>query len=174
MPVAGNKKKPLKLKLLEGNPRHENLDYEEPIPESGEPDTPSHLSSYAETIWDNTCDHLRGMNILAKCDEVVIETFARITARWQALERDIDNEGQFMVVPIRIGKSPDLLYDDKGNVLTTITANPRLSESRLLLQQVRMLAAELGLSPTARARLSMPSSGKNKKQDDMESMLGAM
>ena len=159
--------------MLEGNPGHEakaNLNADEPVPESGDPTTPKNLTPRALVIWKNTCHHLKCMGILAKCDEIIIEAFARTTDRWQTLERDINSEGQFMVQPIR-DRSNNLVLDENNNPLTTLTENPRLKESRLLSIQVRALVSELGLSPSSRAKLTV-SSNKPQKKSRMEELLG--
>ena len=166
-------KKPVKLKILEGNPGHEakaNINYDEPVPEIGDPTAPKYLTPRALTIWQDTCYHLKCMSILAKCDEIIIEAFARTVDRWQTLEREINAEGQFMVTPMRERDGKTLLRDVDDNIITILAENPRLKESRLLLGQVRVFAVELGLSPSSRAKLSV-TSNKPQKKSKMEELL---
>ena len=141
----GPPKQPTAIRLLRGNPSKEPITTEEPKPAAGLPTKPAGLSVDAGEVWDQTIALLADVRgLLTVADGATVELFARTFARYRELEAFTEANGPVLV-----------LRDDKGQVRYAQPA-PHASLAAKLLPQLRGLAAELGLSPSARARINLP------------------
>jgi len=142
---SGPPKQPTAIRLLRGNPSKEPITTTEPKPAAGVPVKPSGLSADAGLIWDHTVALLAAVpGLLTVADGATVELFARTMARYRELEAFVEAHGPVLV-----------MRDDKGVVKYSQPA-PHASLSAKLLPQLRGLAAELGLNPSARARINLP------------------
>lgn len=141
----GPPKQPTAIRLLRGNPSKERITTREPKPPAGVPTKPAELSPAAAVIWDQAVAVLSGVpGLLTVADAVTIELFARTLARYRELDAFVEAHGPVLV-----------LRDDKGGVRYAQPC-PQASLAAKLLPQLRGLAAELGLNPSARARIDLP------------------
>ena len=132
---------------MRGNPSKERVTTAEPQPPAGLPTKPAGLPADAGVIWDETIALLAAVRgLLTVADGATVELFARTLARYRALEVFTEANGPVLV-----------LRDDKGAVRYA-QPSPQASLAAKLLPQVRGLAAELGLSPSARTRINLPAS----------------
>lgn len=142
---SGPPKQPTAIRLLRGNPSKERITTSEPKPAAGVPSKPAALSVAAGVVWDETIAILAGVpGLLTPVDGPTVELFARTLARYRELESFIEAHGPVLV-----------MRDDKGAVKYAQPA-PQASLAAKLLPQLRGLAAELGLNPSARARIDLP------------------
>jgi P27 family predicted phage terminase small subunit len=140
----GPPKQPTAIRLLRGNPSKEAIATEEPKPPTGAPTKPAGLPADAGVIWDATVALLATVTgLLTVADGATVELFARTLARYRALEAFTEANGPVLV-----------LRDDKGQVRFA-QPSPHASLAAKLLPQLRGLAAELGLSPSARTRINI-------------------
>jgi P27 family predicted phage terminase small subunit len=141
----GPPKQPTAIRLLRGNPSKEPITTAEPKPAAGLPTKPAALPADAGVIWDATIALLSDVRgLLTVADGATVELFARTLARYRELEAFTETHGCVLV-----------LRDDKGQVRYA-QPSPQASLSAKLLPQIRGLAAELGLSPSARTRINLP------------------
>jgi phage terminase small subunit len=134
-----NRKKPLAIVRLEGNPGKRKLPSaeEEVIAVPGAPQCPSGLDALAKSEWAWAVPLLNAQGTLAQIDKGVIKGYC-----WCYSVAD------------KLGRSKDK------------------QDLRLAMQaykQMQSFASQLGMSPSDRARLSIP--GK-KQVDEMEELLG--
>jgi P27 family predicted phage terminase small subunit len=87
---------------------------------------------------------LQNMGVLTRIDGLMLATFCRLWSRWKKAEAFIEAHGE--VFPIK---------DDRGR-LKCFMPWPQVAIAKSLAQQLTRLAQELGLSPSARARLQIP------------------
>jgi len=141
----GPPKTPTAIRLLRGNPSKEKVRTNEPKPADGRPAVPPALSPAASLIWTETVELLADVpGLLTVADGATVELFSRTLARYRECEAFVEAHGSVVV-----------LRDDKGEVRSAQIA-PQASLAAKLLPQLRGLAAELGLNPSARARISLP------------------
>lgn len=142
---SGPPKQPTAIRLLRGNPSKEPIVTCEPRPAAGVPAKPAALSPAAGVVWDETVAILAGVpGLLTVADGATVELFARTLARFRELEAFVEAHGPVIV-----------LRNDKGAVYSAQVC-PQASLAAKLLPQLRGLAAELGLNPSARTRIDLP------------------
>lgn len=142
---SGPPKQPTAIRLLRGNPSKERVTTSEPKPAAGVPMKPADLPAAAGVIWDQTIVVLAAVpGLLTTADGVTVEMFARTLARYRELEAFVEAHG------------PVLVMRDESGAVKYCQPAPQASLAAKLLPQLRGLAAELGLSPSARTRIDLP------------------
>ena len=145
MPLA---KKPLAIVRMEGNPGRR------PIPKPHEevkvapvaPDCPEWLDEVGRTEWVRVVPLLTSMGLLGKIDRTALAAYCQSYARWVAAEKMISDEGLLRGL------------GDEGYV----QQNPAVTIAHKYLDKVKSFCAEFGMTPSARARMSVP----GKKDED--------
>jgi P27 family predicted phage terminase small subunit len=123
---------PTSLKLLRGTkPSRVNLREPKPLP--GPVDRPAYLSAVAAQEWDRVAPHLEAMGTLTGADATALAVYCEAVARWR---RTAD----------LAAKSPPVYTRDGIAV-----RNPLYSQARDAAAEVRLMAREFGLTPSARA-----------------------
>ena len=141
---SGPPKQPTALRILRGNPSKDKRTTSEPKPPSGAPVRPGALSPAAALVWDDTIAILaRTPGLLTMADGATVELFCRTLARYRELEAFVEVNGPVLC-----------LRDDKGQIRYAQPC-PQASLAAKLLPQLRGLAGELGLSPSARTRIDL-------------------
>lgn len=134
--ARGRKPKSRETHLANGsyvkNPNRENKNA--PIPIKGRPPIPDSVASdpIAADKWETLCTELEAMGIVATADVDIMEVYCILFSKYRQALAGIRETG--------------LTIDGKRNPLEGI-------EFRTI-QQLTRLMAELGLTPTARERLS--------------------
>lgn len=142
----GPPKTPTALMVLRGNPSKRPLPAQEPQPEAVAPKAPAHLSKAAKAEWRAVVGELASVpGLLTVADRATLELFARTMARYRSLEAHVETHGAVLEV-----------FDKEGG-LRFAQPSPYASLSAKLLPQIRGLAGELGLSPSSRTRIAVPS-----------------
>lgn len=135
--------KPTAIRRAQGNPGHRPLNKREPQPALGVPPCPAWLSPEAKREWTRVTVELDEMGVLARADLAALSMYCTCWARWQEAEKAIEDEGS--VITMR---------DDKGNV-KWVQPSPWIGIATKMLDRVHKLAAEFGLTPSARTRLQV-------------------
>jgi P27 family predicted phage terminase small subunit len=141
MGKRGPTPKPSKLKLLEGNPGKRALPKDEPQPDA---DTamlkaPSYLSSQAQHEWRRVAPQLYELGLLTQIDGAALEAYCEAYATWRETMKVLRSQGR--------------TYEtDTGY----IRARPEVGMANEALRQLKAFAAEFGLTPSSRGRLSLP------------------
>jgi len=150
MTIPGTKPKPVKLKLLEGNPGRRKLNMDEPKPAPIAPECPDWLLDDAKEEWKEMSATLERLGILTSIDKAAFAGYCQSYAKWKKAEEFIKKFGFTYKIPKK---------DKEGNVVSIfIAAFPEVSIARSSLEHVRQFCAEFGLTPSSRGRMSLPSS----------------
>ena len=150
MATRGTKPKPTRLRVLEGKPGHRPLNKNEPKPPKGAPDPPDHLDDLALEEWHAMAPGLAAMGILSRTDKAVFAAYCEnysITRRARlGLKRLFEK-----------AERPEsaLIYADSKGVYRV---NPLVRVAGEATDRAIRCAAELGMTPSARARLSVAES----------------
>jgi P27 family predicted phage terminase small subunit len=113
----------------------------------GTPDRPDWLDDEAKRAWDELLPLLQNMGVLTRIDGHTLTRYCRLWSRWRQAETFIQEHG--VMFPIK---------DDKGQ-MKCVQQWPQVAIANNLAQQLTRLGQELGLSPSARARLQIPGAG---------------
>jgi P27 family predicted phage terminase small subunit len=136
--MIGRKPKSSKLRVLEGNRGKRRLPNE---PEPSRPvetvDCPALLSDAARAEWTRLCDDMRTKGVLTSWDRAAMAAYCQSYADWLDAQEKVNQIGQVVKAP-RTGVPMQ---------------NPYLSVARGAKADMLRIAAELGLTPVARARL---------------------
>ena len=131
--------KPTALKILEGNPGKRPLNKKEPKPRPLVPTCPDWLNKDAKAKWAEFCPLLDEAGILTQIDG---DSLAQYCMAWIRLKRYIK----------LAAKSPPVFKAPSGY----LCASPLVSMIQKEAALVNRLAAELGLTPSSRSRLTVP------------------
>lgn len=143
--VTGRPPKPTRLKILQGTARADRMPKNEPRPGIGIPTRPEWLSPEAKREWTRITKELEPLEMLARVDRAALAAYCQCWGLYVEAVRDIQ---------------------ENGTTFTTETGyeGPRPSVGVMvkMLEKMSAYAAKFGLSPSDRARLSIP----EPKQED--------
>ncbi len=132
--------KPRKLKLLEGNPGKRPIYTEEPMPRLGAPDKPDDLSLIASAEWDRVVPELDRLGLVSPVDAAALVVYCEAVAIHAAAVAKITESG-VLIEGARGGER---------------VKHPAVQIARDAASTIRTYGAEFGLTPAARARMSLP------------------
>jgi P27 family predicted phage terminase small subunit len=143
--MAGNQRKgrgtvprkPTHLRVIEGT-THKNRNPYEPKPDLAIPDPPTHLSRSARAEWDRLSAHLFMLGLLTHLDRGALAAVCAAYGRWVDAEEALEKMGR-----------PLLYKTTNGNWIQ----HPLIGTANRAAYQYVHLAAEFGLSPSARANI---------------------
>lgn len=149
----GRKPKPTEQKRLAGNPGKRPLNKREPKPPTSKlPLAPDRLDGEALAVWDELAPQLQAADLLADVDR---NLFAHLCDN----EAIVRAAADAMKVPV-LNKAGDIVLPQQPLVIEGATGalvkNPLLNIMRDHANMVRLIGAEFGLSPSARASLHVP------------------
>ena len=165
--MPGPAPKPTALKKLAGNPGKRALNSSEPQPEKIVPAMPRGLPKRAQRFWKDHAEKLERLGLLTAVDgpaftlmtlhyAVALEA---LTIIQQGLDLPADEEGRQQSVMAGL-----LQVDENG----AMRKHPLLQVWRENSTAFRHYAAQFGLTPAARGRLSIP---EPTEEDDYEAFL---
>ena len=131
---------PTHLKIVKGTVRKDRINSNEPKPKHKIPRCPEWLSEDAKKIWKRTTAQLKSMGILYEADIDIIVAYCNAVVNYQKASLIVDQSGVLI----------------KGRRDSVVT-NPAVRVQRDAATLIRMLASELGLTPSARSRISLES-----------------
>lgn len=111
----------------------------QPVPPDALPRCPPHLSDVARKEWRRLARPLHEMGVLSVTDRAALAAYCQAWARWVEAEQHLQ-------------KGPPLLKTPSGYV----QQSPWLAIANKQLEIMGRYMAELGLTPSARARLRVP------------------
>jgi len=147
--TPGPKPKPIHLKLIEGNPGKRPLPAT-PMPEPKAPDPPPELEGDGLAEWERVAPQLERLGLLSHLDRAALAAYCWAWARLLAAGRVL-------------AESTVLIRKDRR-----IVKNPAIQVARDAAQECRAWAAEFGMTPSARARMTLPDQNPG---DDLERLL---
>ena len=143
--MRGRKPTPLEHKLTMGNPGRRPLpDIEDVAKVAGEPEMPPGFDAEHAAEWTALADNLRAASTLSREIGAVMEIYVRNLVRMRQAERLVLERGPIIEAP-RTG---------------ALMQNPALAIANRAAEAVAKMAAELGLSPSARGRVSKVEAGE--------------
>jgi P27 family predicted phage terminase small subunit len=126
---------PTKVKILRGETRPSRVNYREPIPSSDVPKIPSDMDAEAKAVWRRVISSMGHTGVIRVPDSDILRCYCEAVSRYAQAAR------------LYAGSGP-LVRRDGG-----LVKNPLHQVIRDDSDQIRLLARELGLSPSARVGL---------------------
>jgi P27 family predicted phage terminase small subunit len=142
----GPARKPTHLKIVQGNPGHQKLNRAEPKPTPTAPTRPDWLEPEAKREWSRITPELERLGLLTVVDRGALAAYCQAWGRAVAAEKVLTTYG--------------LTFSTPNGYLQQ---RPEVAIAQKSWQLVRAFAAEFGLTPSARSRLSV-----QKPEDDPE------
>jgi P27 family predicted phage terminase small subunit len=136
--TRGRKPLPTHLKILEGNPGKRALNKNEPKPAATKPRCPQWLPATARKAWRETVKELETMGLLARADTQALIVFCQAVAEHQAAGEEVNQLG--------------VTVDRDGIRVKNPACQVQKDNASIIIR----VAAEFGLTPSARSRISMP------------------
>lgn len=146
--MPGRKPTPTAIKELNGNPGKRPLNKAEPQPRKRRPKAPAHLSEVGLREWRRVLRILWPMGVVTEAEGDLLGVYVSAYERWlvalEALRPHIDDDG--------FVRGGILITNAEGVPMRNPALKVANDEERTLLRCM----AELGLTPSARARLTAP------------------
>lgn len=141
----GRKAKPTALKKAAGNPSGRPLNENEPKYRNvGQVDPPHWMGTNGARLWKVLIAELSAHNVLKLTDIQNLELYCAAYERFRAAEADVM---------------------ERGIVLTgyggAVSKNPSVTVSNEAIRQMATVGAMLGLDPSSRTRIQVPSDGED-------------
>lgn len=134
---------PAKLRILKGNGKDRDQAHkkvrQQPQDVPFLPDAPAHLPELAREQWDHVCAGLRRMEIAGPVDVAALEAFCLAYQDMRDAHADIAARGLWVT-------------GSQGQQV----ANPMLNAAAKARGQIATIGAQLGLTPAARLRMTLP------------------
>ncbi len=154
MTRPGTKPKPTALKALEGNPGQRPLNENEPEFPSGNLARPDFITfdPIARAEWDRVTPGLMATGLLNEQNLMVLAGYCAAFARWRRAEDRVLEVGMTVQTP-------------SGYVQQV----PQVSIAKNALDQMKALAVEFGMTPSAQSRITVT---RTAKAGDLKKLLG--
>lgn len=135
----GRKPLPRYLKVLRGNPGKRPLNDAEPQPQPGIPTCPAHVQGIARTEWNRCVKELGALNAITRLDRGKLAAMCVSYGRWVEAEDALKAAGGPIIPAPKTG---------------ALTYNPWLSVAHKAMEAYSKLAADFGMDPSSRTRIS--------------------
>lgn len=162
--TRGRKPKPAHLRLIEGNPGKRRINREEwrPAPDTPVPAPPGYLQETGKAEWYRVAPELLRLGCLHPvADFNLLAAYCQHYERWREAEQLV--EASKVQFPISRG----LVMQAKTG---TIIQNPAVGIANRALHHMVQCMNELGMTPTARARIGAHQDGVQTRTE-LESLL---
>jgi P27 family predicted phage terminase small subunit len=142
--MRGRKPKPSHLKLITGNPGRRKLPKDEPKPAPAvDLAAPEHLSAGARAHWAQVAKELAEAKVLTRLDLHGLGMYCEAFARWTWANAQIQKHGVLVKTPNGFP-----------------TQSPLLQIANKAFEQMRVMLAEFGMTPSARTRVATAQGAK--------------
>ena len=144
MGKRGPRPKPTALRVLEGNKGKRGYSQFEPAPPPDMPTCPEYLNTYARQEWERVAETLYAIGTLALIDQTMLAAYCIAYSRWRHAEEDLERMAQ--------GDNSThaaIIRTKQGNLIQ----NPMVGVANTARREMQRLAAEFGLSPSARTQI---------------------
>ena len=143
--TPGTKPKPTALKLIEGNKGKRTHQKKEAVIALCEPTPPAFLCDDAKVEWGRVCSALFSAGLMTELDRAALSAYCAAYGRWAQAERAIN------AMAGKDGINAALLIKTKeGNAIQ----NPLVGIANKARADVVRFAAEFGMTPSARTRVT--------------------
>src|SRR5262245_14806969 len=136
-----NKRVPVAIKVLRGNPGHQKLNTKQPrFSAASCPKTPAHLGKLARDEWNRIAPELFVLGLLTSADVNLLAAYCVTYERWRTCEAKLAASGEMELT----------LLTTNGNVAW----NPLVGMASSACRDLLKLSEQFGFSPLARDKLS--------------------
>lgn len=149
--MRGRKPKPIRLKVITGNPGKRPLNFDEPRPEPAVPDCPPELGPAAQREWERLVGELAKLRVLTNLDRAALAAYCGAYALWAESTEAIGKYGVMV-------KSPT------GFPIQS----PYVSIANRQAEIMMRIASEFGFTPASRGRISVPNEDEPTLFDQVE------
>jgi len=156
--------KPTKIKILEGEPNKNRINYNEPQPVKNTT-PPRFLNKLAKSEWKRLAKDLESLDLLKNFDRMHFAEYCQTSAMLIEVENKLNVLSDTAIKNGGDVSNAYLLKTQAGNVIIS----PLLSVRNRLIEQLHMLGCEFGMTPVSRSRIN--STPKSKEEDPMEKLL---
>lgn len=158
----GNRPKPTRLKLLEGNPGKREINTLEPIAKPEIPIMPTWLKGFpvAKKEWKRESKILFQMGILSKAESSLLAMRCYLASQIQELAISIQTEGRIITVTN---------FNSRGEEVSVIEkTNPKCVQLQSIITEYRHHGSILGLDQVSRTKMKAdPPEMKSKAEQFM-------
>jgi P27 family predicted phage terminase small subunit len=189
--AAGRPRKPTALKELEGTARKDRATANEPRPDVKVPGPPAWLGPDARNEWRRITKELAALRMISLLDRTTLGLYCQALQEYLDACRGLDAERKYMERARARGADERLLrraaegkadaeeeppFPDSG--LTALSSqgtrliHPLVSIRNEAWRRVLRAAAEFGLSPSSRTRISIPVEGPEKPGNPFLQLMG--
>lgn len=133
----GRPPKPTALKLLHGESRPSQVNYNEPKPRSASPVAPDWLPGPVRDVWDRVLPELEHMHVITAADTDALVVYCQAVVHYEEACRVVNADGMLIV-----GRGGELVK------------NPAMQFVRDQAVLIKVMAGQFGLTPAARVGLS--------------------
>lgn len=153
--MRGRKPKPTMLKLVAGLPGHRGLPITEPVVPPGALERPDWLDDYASEMWDWLVPQLEKSRMARPVDSAAVVQYCVTYSHWRKACEWVAKSGAVMPV-YRVVRTKG-----KGEEMKVVDTKewPQARQARQLGVLLCKLAAELGITPASRTRVSTAEDG---------------
>ena len=159
---SGPRPVPTQLKLLRGNPGKERLRCDQLRPEQSidVPDPPAHITGYAADEWWTVATELHRLGVLTKVDCAPLAAYCYAYGQWRDAAEALASMGSEPVrgLVVRTGNGGP-------------TENPLIYTARKAAADMMRYAAEFGLTPAARSRITSGVNGDDQQGSKFAGLL---
>jgi len=145
MATRGRKPKPTNVKLIQGTARVSRLNPKEPKPQPVRLEPPAFLNAYAKEEWNRVVDQLYNLGITSHLDLAVLAAYCQSFGRWREAEESLARFAAKDKATHGI-----MMKTQAGNAIQ----NPLVGAANKAHSDVVRYAADLGMTPSARSRVS--------------------
>jgi P27 family predicted phage terminase small subunit len=143
--ITGRKPKPTQLKLVTSNPGKRQVNRKEAKAKAAIPAPPHHLTADAVEEWNRVATELFNLGILSEIDRAALAAYTQAYGRWVQAERAIAKMAEKDQLTGGL-----MIKTSNGNAVQ----NPLVGTANKAAADMMRYAAEFGMTPSARSRIS--------------------
>lgn len=147
--ALGPRRKPTKLKILQGNPGKRPIKKDEIDPKVEAPGPPAHLSKNAKIEWRRIVKILVDLELMSKMDRTALAAYCVAYDRWAEAEKKIQMEGL-------------TIETTNGNIIQ----NPSVGIANKAMLILHRFLVEFGMTPAARTKVTPANKKKKNEKTD--------
>lgn len=156
---TGRRRKPTQLRVVEGNRGHRPLNENEPKPPADMPKAPAFLDRIAKAEWRRQAPTLYAIGVLTSVDGAALAAYCSAFSVWARAEVRLQTQARNDDTVLADGI---LQRTKSGNVIL----NPLQGAANVARRDMLRFAAELGLTPAARANMEAAKRGGEEDPTD--------
>lgn len=160
---------PVSVQLAKGNPNRltkaeieARLDAEENFkPKSDNISPPDWLDKIGKKEWLRVANELEDLNILTNVDIAALGMYCDAYSKYQLATKKINEEGMFIE------------YTNKAGA-TNVIEHPAVKAQVKYAELIKKLCSEFGLTPSSRAKITLPKQEEEKEESLEDKLFGGL